>query len=1301
LHYPAELPITERREEIIRAIQEHQVLVITGETGSGKSTQIPKMCIEAGRGVNRLIGCTQPRRIAAITLAGRVSEELREEGPRRVGYKIRFQDRTARTTRIKFMTDGILLAEAQRDRFFRAYDTIIVDEAHERTLNIDFLLGLIKKILPRRPDLKVIVTAATIDPEKFSAAFGNAPIIEVSGRTYPVEVRYRPMEETEDEEGETTYVDQAIAAVDSLKSGLSGSKRGDILIFMPTESDIRETVQRLEEKRYRHTLVLPLFGRMASSDQQRVFRLTPEDKIVVATNVAETSITIPRIRYVIDTGLARISQYNVRSRTQSLPVVPVSQSSADQRKGRCGRVEAGICIRLYAQEDYLQRMLYTPPEIQRSNLAEVILRMLFLRLGNIQDFPFLDPPSPAAIKDGFGVLKELGAVDEHRKLTRAGQTMARLPLDPRLARMLMQAHKEGALREMAILAAALSIQDPRERPMDKETQADQAHARFRDPRSDFVSLLKIWQAAWQGKFDPLASEAPLPRTDGNGRETGAAEASPRNVAESGIQSQSAPEPRLPSRGRLRRFCHDHFLSYRRMREWRDVHDEIRTILDELGELEINETPASYEAIHRCIVSGYLSQIGLRKEKNIYQATKNRQVMVFPGSGLFGKGGAWIVAAEQVQTSRLFARTVANIDPEWLEELGSHLCQSTYSEPHWEKNRGQVVAFERVTLYGLSIVERRKVNYGRINPLEAREIFIRSALVEGNVHGNYGFMEHNRDLIRQIEDLESKSRRRDLLVDEEALYRFYDQRVPNIADVRSFNKFLKDQSGDGLLRMTEADLLQSEPDFEALEQFPDALAAGEVDLPLRYAFRPGEEDDGVTAVIPAHTLPRLSEDMFEWLVPGLLSEKVTLLLKALPKSLRRQLVPVGETALRLVRCLEFREGNLYVQLSRRTRELTGVQVIPDQWDGADLPQHLRMRLEIIGPDGKILGTGRELAALKPLAAERHEDDLWDEARRIWERDGITSWDFGDLPRKVELGKDSLGVVRHGCLGIGVGSEEKTDGPALFDQSSSPSAALRLFVDPQQAKASSREGLMLLYQHAFASELKQLKKNWGFPDRMVSKLFFLGDRKKANQRLHDYLMREIFDLHDPQWPDRRKFEETVQGLKGCIGGLAQEMIEEVFEVVREREATRVRLERFRQMAAGNSLVLDRLRLLFKDLNELVPEHFPQHYRREDVQLLPRYLKALQIRGERVYVDPEKDRLKAEQLELHEKRLREMQGAISPTSDEETARLAYEFRWMLEEFKISLFAPEIRTRFRISAKRLEEKWQEWLSWKANNRL
>ncbi len=1245
ISYPGELPITQWRDKIIAAIRENQVLVITGETGSGKSTQIPKLCIESGRGQNGMIGITQPRRIAAITLAARVSEELGPQGPRIVGHKIRFQDRTARSTRIKFMTDGILLAEAQKDRLFRAYDTIIVDEAHERTLNIDFLIGILHRTLPRRPDLKVIITSATIDPEKFSAAFGGAPIIEVSGRTYPVDVWHRPIEGPEEEAEEITYVDQAVSAVAALKAG--PGKRGDILIFMPTEIDIRETVQRLDERRYLNTLVLPLFGRMAAGDQQRIFAPTSEDKIVVATNVAETSITIPRIRYVIDTGLARIARYNARSRTRSLPIDPISQASADQRKGRCGRVEAGICIRLYSQDDYLTRPLYTLPEIQRSNLAEVILRMLYLRLGRVQDFPFLDPPSPAAIKDGFGVLRELGAVDEHHHLSAIGKTMARLPLDPRISRMLIEARRENSLRELEIIAAALSLQDPRERPLDQETQADQAHARFRDPRSDFVSLLKIWQACWGELF----------------------------VAADG----SSPTPKNTSQ--VRKFCRENFLSYRRMREWRDVYEEIRSILIELGDFEDNTDPASYDAIHRSILSGYLSQVAVRKDKNIYTAAKNRQSMIFPGSGLFNRGGQWIAASELVQTSRLFARTAANIEPEWIEELGRHLCKYGWSEPHWEKRRGQVVAFEKATLYGLTIVERRKVNFERINPAEARDIFIRSALVEGDLPDRYTFLAHNRELTAKIEELESRTRRRDLLVDDEILFGFYDARIPQICDLRSFDKLIKDSGGDDFLKMSEKDLLRSEPDFEALEKFPDSFDYNGTKLPLRYSFHPGEEDDGVTVIVPVHALAGIQQEPFEWLVPGMLPEKVLFLIKGLPKGIRKNFVPVNETARRVWESLSYGPDGFYVELSRQVLDLTGFRVPHAQWDRAEVPQHLRMRFEVIGPDGGVLASGRELDKLRPSSVERHDDKLWREARRKWERDSIDGADFGELPEMIHLGEDALGVPRFAWPGLGVELEK---------------VAVRLFADPKSAKESTRSGLMRLYKQIFSHELKQLAKDWAFPDQLAPQVFFMGSPKQASAALYDYILREICDLHLPQSPDRKRLLDKLEKVKGSLGSLGRRIVNQILEVVRERHETISTLDRYRRMAGANGAVVERLAKISAEVQSLVPPDFLARRPGRPIDSLPRYLKALRIRAERAYASPEKDRAKEALAAPYAEKFREIEAETSSRSTSEALSFLKEFGQMIEEFKISLFAPEIKTLFPISTKRIEKKIEEWTTWK-----
>ncbi len=1257
--YPGELPITERREQIVNAVRDHQVLVITGETGSGKSTQIPKFCLEAGRGRNGLIGCTQPRRIAAITLAGRVSEELGQQGGKLVGYKIRFQDRTARTTRIKFMTDGILLAEAQRDRYFRAYDTIIVDEAHERTLNIDFLLGILKQTLPRRPELKVIITSATIDPEKFSDAFGGAPIIEVSGRTYPVDVWYRPAETADGEAEDVTYIDQAVQAVDLLRR--SPAKRGDILVFMPTESDIRETTQRLEEKRYLNTVVLPLFGRMAAGDQQRIFAPISEDKIVVATNVAETSITIPRIKYVVDTGLARIAQYNARSRTQSLPVAPVSRASTDQRKGRCGRVEAGICVRLYSEKEYLDRPLYTPPEIQRSNLAEVILRMLYLRLGRIQDFPFLDPPSPTAIKDGFGVLRELGAVDEHQRITPTGKMMARLPLDPRISRMLLEARQENSLRELTILAAALSIQDPRERPLDQETQADQAQAIFRDPQSDFVSLLRIWQGCWQ---------EPVLNNEVNTIQDTRAETVSKKNGRNGRQ--------LPRRStsQVRKFCREHFLSFRRMREWSDIFEEIRSILDELGDFVENPAPATYDAIHRSILSGYLSQVAMRKEKNIYTAARGHQAMLFPGSNLFNRGGSWIVASELVQTSRLFARTVANINPEWLEEIGRHLCKYSWSEPHWEKKRGQVVALEKATLYGLTIVEKRKVNYGRINPKEAREIFIRSALVEGDVSGRYGFLEHNRELVAKIEALESKTRRRDLLVDEQVLFQFYDERIPGIADIRSFDRLLKDRRGDDFLKMTEEDLLRAQPDFAALEDFPDSIAAGGLELPAKYSFSPGGEDDGITLTVPVHALPSLYPERFEWLVPGMLPEKVLILLKSLPKGIRKHMVPVSDTARTIWQDLRFGEGDFYLQLSEKSHARTGLRIPPEQWDRNQLPDHLKVRFEIVGPKGNILGAGRDLQGLKPLTMERHEDRLWHDARKRWECTDIGRWTIGEVPASVEIGCDALGLPRLAY-------------PGLTDEDGT--VALRLFPDAERASESTRAGLMRLYRNIFAQELKQFRKDWAFPEQYAAKVFFMGPIKEASAGLYDYILREIFELHLPQHPDRERFHKNIDRVSGRLGLLGNEIRKEVLEIVSERHETRSVLDRFKKMAGGNGAVLQRLAVISKEVETLAPSDFlksPGLFLRS----IPRYLKALRIRAERAYASPEKDLAKEQQIASFRANAEALEKRIMGRPTEPGLEFLKTLRQMIEEFKISIFAPEIKTLFPISAKRIEKKLQEW---------
>ncbi len=1286
VRYPSELPITSKRQEILDALKNHQVVVITGETGSGKSTQIPKMCLEAGLGASGWIGCTQPRRIAAVTLANRVAEELGGAGPALVGYKIRFRDRTRRSNRIKFMTDGILLAEAQTDRLFRSYGAIVVDEAHERSLNIDFLLGMLKGVLPKRPDLRVVITSATINPEKFSQAFGSAPIVEVSGRTFPVQVIYRPVSAPDEDPEEVTHIDQTLASIQEIQSITRPGDDGDTLVFMPTESDIRETVQRLEELRLRNTLVMPLFGRMAAPDQRKIFESTPQHKIIVATNIAETSITIPGVRYVVDTGLARISQYNAGSGTQGLPVVPVSRASADQRKGRCGRLGPGICFRLYSEEDYLSRPPYTLPEIQRANLAEVILRMLFLRLEDIREFPFLDPPSPGAVRDAFSVLRELGAVDDRRRLTPSGRIMARLPLDPRMARMLVQANTEGALREMVILASVLSIQDPRERPLEKEAAADQKHAAFRDPRSDFVTFLKIWGAS-------LRAEAPTPENPPEAFEPGdpfllqegttpvaPPQESDVEAREATLPGGAPPEKKVGSRSasRLRKFCRENYLSYLRMREWRDVHDEIRDLLEEMKGFRINERPASYEGIHRAVLSGYLSHLAVRKEKNLYMGPRNRRLTIFPGSALFGKGGSWIVSADVVRTSRLYARHVATIEPQWAEELGKHLCRSSYSEPHWEKDRGQVAAYERVTLYGLPIVERRKVNYHRVNPREARSIFIRSALMTGEIRERHGFLEHNGKLIEQIRELENMTRRRDLLAEEEKIYEFYDSRLPDFADARSLARFVK-EGGDALLRMKEEDLLQAPVDLEVMEQYPKFLASRDVRLPLRYAFQPGESEDGVTVSIPSHLLPRLRPEVFPWLVPGMLREKVTALFKALPKAVRRGLVPLAGTVERVIPCLAFGEGDFFEELSRCVQKVAGVRISPDQWSREALPDHLQMRFELLDPQGRIMAAGRDLPPLVSGLLGEAPDHAWDTARRRWEREGLVSWDFGDLPREIEIGTDSLGNPQYAY-------------PMLVAEEKG--VALRLCRDPIQARRETRRGLLRLVEEAFASELKQLKRQWAFPDHMNAAVFFMGGRTQADRKLREFILREIFELRDPQWPDRSEFLRRVDRAKGHLAQMGGGLWEEVLGVVQQRSLAQSELRRFLAMGRGNAAVQERLSLLLGELEELLPGDFLDRYGASCLRHMSRYLRALTLRAERAYAAPEKDRLKSESLETHRARYRKMLEYLQDRQRDlpSLQQFLEDFRWMLEEYKVSLFAPEVRTRLRVSPRRLEEKWLEW---------
>ncbi len=904
--YPDNLPIIDHKDIIIDSIINHQVVVIAGDTGSGKTTQLPKMCLEALPENELLIGCTQPRRIAASTVATRVAEELGEAGDT-VGYKIRFHDYTTPSTKIKFMTDGVLLAETRQDRLLSRYGVIIIDEAHERSLNIDFLLGYIKQLLRRRNDLKVIITSATIDTEAFSKHFNDAPIITVSGRTFPVTVRYTPPEDdiSGEKESELEHCVQTVCDL------VASEPPGDVLVFLPTERDIRDCCALLERKITR-AVILPIFGRLPAGDQKRIFQNFNQVKIVVATNVAETSVTVPGIRYVVDSGLARISYYNVRAKTTSLPVSRISRASCDQRKGRCGRVAPGLCIRLYSEEDFNDRPEYTQPELKRSNLAEVILQMISLDLGDPEKFPFLDPPFKNAIREGYRMLRELSAIDDKMRLTKRGQIMADLPIDPCIARIIIEAKENNCLREIKIISSALAIQDPRIRPADHEKEADTAHKEFGHPHSDFMVLLNIWN-----QFHNLQDSS-------------------------------------KSWSKLKKFCTAHFLSFQRMREWFDLHTQLSRIIDNREGFADNSSDASYEQIHKSFLAGFLRNLARKKQGNLYQGTHNKELMIFPGSHQFTKGGQWLVAASFIETSRLYALTVATIESDWIESVAGQLCKYSWSSPHWQKKTGQVIADEKVSLFGLIIATGRKVNFGKRSKKNigaARDIFIQSALVAGEINGLYPFLANNLALIKKWQDTEEKLRVRNIVTDELALHAFYAQKIPtDVFDQTTFNRFLKKNRNKSFLLMTDDDVLRRRPEEKELIDYPLTLSLGSIELRLEYHFEPGSERDGVTFRIPFAFADTLSPDIFEWLVPGLLQEKLSFLLKALPKSIRKNLVPISDTVNRLLDDMNTGSGSLYSALETSILKQFNLLIRRSDWSD-NLPLHLQPRFLLFDDTGK--------------------------------------------------------------------------------------------------------------------------------------------------------------------------------------------------------------------------------------------------------------------------------------------------------------------------------------------------------------
>ena len=1136
------------------------------------------------------------------------------------------------------------------------YDTLIVDEAHERSLNIDFVLGILKSLLPRRRDLKVLITSATIDTKKFSEAFGQAPIIEVSGRMYPVETRYADDPITEDESEELSFIERAVRVMEELQRK---NPFGDVLIFMPTEQAIRETVDAIAARGYKGVTVLPLFARLTASEQKKVFRPVAGRKVIVATNIAETSITIPGIKYVIDTGLARISRYSPRSRTTGLPVIPISRSSADQRQGRCGRVADGVCIRLFSEEDYLSRPLFTPPEILRANLAEVILRMIGLRLGRIADFPFIDRPAAKSIRDGFDLLLELGAIvrqkakkkkhsPETYELTRMGKMMARMPLDPRLSRILIEAEKEGCVDELLIIASALSIQDPRERPVEKSDQADRIHAGFQDPLSDFITLLNIWE-----KFQAVLKTR-------------------------------------QSTGGARRFCREHFLSFNRLREWIDIHEQIRTALKEYRPAPKSAAktikpgrPASapvrkrekfglrYTAIHRSILSGFLANIAVKKEKNIFRTPKGREAMIFPGSGLFGRAGEWIVAGELVETSRLFIRTAANIDNAWLEHLGQSFCRYTYLEPRWDKGRGEVVATEQVRLFGLIIVPGRPVGYGPIRAAEAADIFIREALIAGDLKRPPPFVAHNLNLIDKVREMENRIRKRTLMVDEEVLFDFYRRRLPLIFDVRTLETYIKENGGDGFLRMKESDLFANSPDESELSLYPDVLQVDGREYPFRYKFEPGASDDGVTVEISSTLSGSVPAERLDWLVPGLLKEKIIALIKGLPKKYRTRLVPANTVADVIAAKMPRQNIPLTIALSRFVFEQFGFSIPPRAWPLDRLPDHLKMRIALTGPQGEILAAGRDSSLLTRKSTRPIGRREFEAAKQKWERNGIIRWDFGDLPDSISLGgEDGSLWICH----VALAAEKETAGRA----------GLRLFEQAEEAAAAHPAGVAQLFGNRFSKELKFLKKELHLPLAQKRLGDYFGGSGEVEKRL---LTRIKKDLFHKNIRTEKAFKAQTAVIEAQLMEYGRNMLSSVsgvLEALHEARRTFCQLENANRDRQNCLAFLSSLR---KELARLVPQNFLELYSCDRMIHLDRYISAVSVRAQRGCLDLEKDQQRAGKLLVYRQQLDALLNELSPLTSPEKRKALEDFFWLLEEYKVSLFAQELKTVVPVSAKRLDQ--------------
>jgi len=1216
-----DLPVNQRKDEIAAAIQKHQVIIVCGETGSGKTTQLPKICLELGRGVAGLIGHTQPRRIAARSVASRIAQELKKPLGEAVGYKVRFNDRLSESSHVKLMTDGILLAETQGDRFLNGYDTLIIDEAHERSLNIDFLLGYLKQLLPKRPDLKVIVTSATIDAERFSRHFDGAPVIEVSGRMYPVEVRYRPLQETEEDEVEETMEAAILDAVDDL-SRLGG---GDILVFLPGEREIRDTAEHLRKHHPKGAEILPLFARLSIEDQQKVFRNSNGRRIVLATNVAETSLTVPGIKYVIDTGLARVNRYSPRAKVEQLQIEKISQAAARQRAGRCGRVSNGICVRLYAEDDFNARPEFTDPEILRSSLASVILRMAALRLGDVEAFPFIEAPHSRLIADGYQLLQELGAVDDQRRITDIGTQLAKLPLDPRVGRMILAGRKENCLKEILIIGSALAIQDPRERPMDKREAADQAHMKFASEGSDFMSFLKLWDF-----YDEALKHK-------------------------------------KSNRELLNKCHQNFLSFLRLKEWRELHGQLAGIVGEM-EFHPNADDATYDAVHRALLAGLLGNVGFKDgEADSYLGARGIRFHIAPGSTLKKVRPKWVMAAELMETAKLYARCVAKIDPDWIEPLARGLTQSHYSDPRWDRGKAQVAAWERVSLYGLTIVPKRRVHYGPIDPVESREIFIREALANMEFDTRAPFFAANRKLITEVEELEHKARRQDVLVDEHQLVAFYDARIPaGIHNGITFEKWRQEaeRANPKLLYLTREDLMRHAASSVTEAQFPETLQVDGETVPLKYRFEPGHPLDGVTATIPLALLNQLDPDITEWLVPGMIREKITWLVKALPKQFRRVCVPVPEFVTGFLEHTKAGEGRAKEVLAAYIQQKTSLKVSAADWDEA-VPSHLLMNFRIVDDADRELAMGRDWNTLKNQLGQAAQLTFRNASPDI-EKTGLRQWDFGDLPEKLDFQR---------------GGRQMTGYPALEDNGDS--VAVKLFDTAASALESHRNGVRRLMRFELKEQMKQLEK--GLPG--FNQYALLLRHVMTPDELREDMLTAIADRAFIGEDDLPRTNQAFMALKQRARTRLPAVVE---GSTRLAAAIAAEIQPLNQKLASLPVPLSRLkREIEEQQSRLLTKRFFSNTPWERLQHLPRYLKAMKLRLDKYPSAAERDARHAQAA--NELWLR-WENRISATRKAGDVPVALQdFRWLIEELRVSLFAQELKTPFPVSLKRLEKFWSE----------